>query len=310
MSKVKYQHFVPRFYLEQFVNSKGRLWVYDKSLDKAYARKPDKAGGQKFFYDVPDLDEKVGISQFVEKFFQPFEGAAAAILAGWLAKLESRRYFRIYEDEKRVFALFLATQLLRTPNHRKFIMQMGATIQKICTQAHLDVARPELADIDFEVKWCKEAEPLFHAENIVDEDMLEHCASTLFNHIWIVAQNETDSTLYTSDHPIVRRPHKGGGWRSHSGYGSPGIELNFPLSPSYCLTLLERGYWQKFQRSDGKLSERAMNEENVQYNNSLQLDESSRFIYCRDEDFSLARQFCIEFPDVMDPDRPVVGIAN
>ena len=74
MSRVKYQHYVPRFYLEKFCNSDGRVWVYDKFLERAYCRKPDQIGGETHFYDVPELEKHVGGEQFIEKFFNPFEG--------------------------------------------------------------------------------------------------------------------------------------------------------------------------------------------------------------------------------------------
>ena len=51
----KYQHYVPRFYLEGFQDDSGKLWCYDKQLDKAYQGSPDSLGGEKFFYDVPKL---------------------------------------------------------------------------------------------------------------------------------------------------------------------------------------------------------------------------------------------------------------
>src|SRR5204863_6255755 len=137
MSRTKYQHYVPCFYLKRFCNLDGKLWVYDKHLDKAYCQKPEEIGGETYFYEVPEIDKRVGVEQFVEKFFHPFEGKAALILNNWLSKLEGGTYFRIYKEERELFALFLATQLVRAPHHRSFIMQWGAALKKHELAAYL-----------------------------------------------------------------------------------------------------------------------------------------------------------------------------
>ena len=214
MSKVKFQHYVPRFYLEGFSGTEGKVWVYDKKLTKVYRRKADQIGGEKYFYDVPKLEKEFGEEQFVEKFFRPFEGIAASILKKWLEKLESGAYFRIYKEEKAMFSLFLATQVVRTPYHRKFIMQIRAAIKEQALNAYLEAEHPDMAAEKLQISWDKECEPYLHAENIVDEEGLENSASILNDHIWMVMVNPTPRPLYTSDNPIIKKPHKRGGWQN------------------------------------------------------------------------------------------------
>ena len=252
MSRTKYQHYVPRFYLEKFCNSDGKLWVYDKHLDKTYSQKPANIGGETYFYDVPEIEQRLGVEQFVEKFFHPFEDQAAVVLTTWLSTLECGSYFRIHREQRELFSFFLATQLVRTPNHRNFIMQWGAAIKQIELDAYRRIHGANESNHDARISWDKKRESYLHADRILDTNALNQHASVLNAHIWIVLPNLTRHTLYTSDNPISRKAHKRGGWRSYSGIGSEGIQLIFPLSARFSLSLLERTHWKKFEKLDGK----------------------------------------------------------
>lgn len=308
MSRVKFQHYVPRFYLEGFSGAAGKVWVYDKKLGKVYCRSADQIGGEKSFYDVPKLEQEFGEEQFVEKFFQPFESVAASILRRWLEKLEAGAYFRIYKEERELFSLFLATQIMRTPYHRQFVMQMGAAIEKLRLTAYLERSYPEAATENLKISWDKAREPYLHAEQIVDDETIGHVASILDNHIWTVFPNPTGRPLYTSDNPIIKKPHKRGGWRSYAGYASEGIEINFPLSPRFALSIVERTFWKEFAKFDGKLSPTPLKDENIDHYNSIRVDNATRFIFCPENDFALAQKFCVEFPETTDPERPLVSV--
>jgi hypothetical protein len=49
-----------------------------------------------------------------------------------------------------------------------------------------------------------------------------------------------------------------------------------------------------------------MNEEAVRFDNAAQVGESRRFVYCRDNDFGLARELCERCPELRDPERPAL----
>jgi hypothetical protein len=307
MSRAKYQHYVSCFYLKKFCNSEGKVWVYDKHLNKAYCRKPNAIGGETYFYDAPEIEKQLGVEQVVEKFFHPFEGKAASVINTWLSKLDRGMPFRIHRKQREFFAFFLATQLVRTPSHRDFIMQWGAAMKKIELNAYLQAKLRNVSEQDVKITWDKEREPYLHAERILDTDALTRYARILGSHLWIVISNPTRHTLYTSDNPVSRKVHKSGGWRSYSGIASEGIQLIFPLSPRFSLSLLERTRWKNFAKFDGKLGSVGMVDENVEHDNSGQVLQSTRFVYCQEDDFSLARLVCADFPEVTDPKRQLVS---
>jgi hypothetical protein len=309
MGKAKFQHYVPRFYLRQFADTEGLVWVYDKKLARTYARKPSEIAGETYFYDAPKLEEKIGVEQFVEKFFQPFEGVAASILDRWLSKLKAGAYFRIYAEERMLFSMFLATQLVRTPSHRNFVMQFGALLKKLELKAYLETNAPQVANHPFEITWDAKRESYLHARSILDEQLLDDCTSVLNAHIWLVVANKSSHSLYTSDSPICKKGHKTGGWRSYQGYASEGIELMFPLSPAYSLRLLERTYWKGFSKYDGRSAPVQIEDENVEHDNCAQAVHSTRFVFCQQDDFDLAKRACADWPDITEPKRSLIATS-
>jgi Protein of unknown function (DUF4238) len=304
-NRVKYQHYIPRLYLKNFCNSEGRVWVYDKKLAKAYARTPDNIGGETYFYDVPELEKEIGVVQFVERFFNDFEDCAARVLTDWLDQLRVGGDFQVAAKDRADFSLYLATQLVRTPNYRKFTLQMGAAILKVKLEAHIAAEAP---DETVDIKWRKEREAAFHARHILDLDTLETYAQIFHSHVWIFLRNPTGRSLYTSDNPILLKTHKRGE-RQLPGIGAEGIELIFPIAPNFSLSLLERSYWSHMEKFDGLVAPFNMADTNIDHDNSGHANQSTRFVYCRDDDFSLARRFCAEYPDVTDPERQIISKA-
>jgi hypothetical protein len=115
-------HYVPRFYLEGFQSKSGKLWCYDKVLDKAYQQSPDRLGGERLFYDLPEADIKIGIPQFLEKWFNPLEADAALALKTWRHRLRAAGEFSPTTDELAIMSRFMAVQDLRTPKSRKAVV--------------------------------------------------------------------------------------------------------------------------------------------------------------------------------------------
>lgn len=79
MSKVKRQHYVPRFYLKQWANSNQQIIVLDKSNNRHFTNNIQDVASAKYFYDggtLPD-DEKDKIREIakeegIEKEIEPY----------------------------------------------------------------------------------------------------------------------------------------------------------------------------------------------------------------------------------------------
>jgi hypothetical protein len=290
MNKVKFQHFVPRFYLANFADSVGQIWTFDKMNSNRFKSRPEKIGGQTYFYDVPELDRQseAGGNQVIEKFFGPHEGDAAAIIKGWLTSLETGR-ITITQEKKYTFSMFLALQHLRTPEHRKYIIQWAAALSGNVGRSSED--------------FSKEALPYITANSLLSDKMTVALTETFFNHIWIFQQNKTTIPFYTSDHPLALKPGLSGTWHSGSGVASRGIQIIYPISSSVVLHILEREHWKRFEAYEGGLSPVEYTEDHVKHDNSGQVAHSTRWVYCRDNDFDFADHMCNLYPESRDSDR-------
>lgn len=308
----KYQHYVPRFYLNGFQDDSGKLWCYDKQLDKAYQGSPDSLGGEKFFYDVPEVDKQISVPQFIENWFNPLEADAATTLKAWRENLLAKGEFSPTKSEQHIMATHLAVQYLRTPRGRQQAEELTLLPAKVSFFNYLGEKDPELANQiknpieEIQFSLAKDRRAAAHATILLNIPLIQELAAVLLRHIWIVVENKTESSYYTSDHPMVVVPHAKHPVRSMSGLGSHGIQVIHPLTPQYSLNLLERNFWTGFAPTDRKMHRQQLTKANVDFDNSAQVFQSARFIYSRDGDFALAKDICRENPELRNPERTIL----
>jgi hypothetical protein len=89
MSDPKLHHYVPQFYLERFTNSDGRLWVFDKKLNRKFCSSPKNIAAETKFYYVSELVGTKCTPLFVEKQFSALESNIAQITGDWLNQLNN-----------------------------------------------------------------------------------------------------------------------------------------------------------------------------------------------------------------------------
>lgn len=307
MDRVKYQHYVPRFYLDGFTGEGGKLWCYDKKLDRAYSSSPENLGGECLFYDTPEIEKELGVSQFLEKWFRPLEHTAALHLKSWRSRLASDQQFSPTSAEAHDMALFMIVQLLRTPRARRQAVDLHLAAAKISFFNCLGETQPEVAGRlknplkELDMTLNKERWPYVHAMMLLDIKPIEELASTLEKHIWLVLETPAKRSLFTSDNPIIKLPHAKHPVLKMCGLSSPGIQIVYPLSPNHSLNLLERTFWKQFEHFDRKVFSEPMTDANIDFDNSIQVQHSARFVYCHADHFSLARDMCNKAPELRNP---------
>ena len=136
--------------------------------------------------------------------------------------------------------------------------------------------------------------------------LIEELATVLLNHIWIVFENKSEANYYTSDHPVVAVPHAGSPTRAKSGLASAGIQVIYPLTPRHSLSLLERSFWKAFAHFDRSVHKQQITKANVEFDNSAQVIQSTRFVYSQDGDFVLAKDMSRENPELRDSQRTIL----
>jgi len=87
-----------------------------------------------------------------------------------------------------------------------------------------------------------------------------------------------------------------------------GIEVNFPLSPRYVLTLAERSFHNTLRSRDG--DRYSLWPENITYLNSLQVAQAYRQVFSSKKEFDIAHQMRLEKPHLFELDRRRVTVVG
>lgn len=142
-----------------------------------------------------------------------------------------------------------------------------------------------------------------HAEMLRHPHLADDMTQVLLGHVWYIYANERREPLYMSDHPLSFRSFEPSTLRG-TGPASFGAELSYPLSPGYMITLIERTWAaQNLGRHfwlDGSLLG-SLTRENIEYQRSLQISGSYRYLYCSSNDFDLAADMCRKDPRLRQP---------
>lgn len=82
---IKSQHYVPVFYLNNFIDSSGKVHVYDRAQHKIFSCLPKNICQSNFLYETPWKEAKADVGKFVlcnriEKTFSEYEGRYADLV--------------------------------------------------------------------------------------------------------------------------------------------------------------------------------------------------------------------------------------
>lgn len=329
MGKVKKQHYVPQRYLRAFATRKNenkpyKFFVFDKELNEARSGNVTDYASERYFYDVdfqklkedilrdkPDFEfdpemEKIMQEidpQHMEHFFADkiesyLFDAVANIIAKYTMtntnKLLETEVFGEYDIPK--ISLYLTYQLVRSKEFRQFMTEqferLPLLFMKKMTKSKsmrnfLEHVKVELAD--------ENQKKLYHAQFLLDPEFINEQAAILCEKIWIVGINITSQPFYTSDNPVVKYGHL-----EHFGLASKGIEIAFPITPKLILILRDPEMFSGEFLAHNHFHF-ISDEENVIYYNSLQVQQSYRNVFSKEENFDLAKEIVKKEPHLRDP---------
>jgi hypothetical protein len=126
MSEARRNHYVPQCWLAGFTENgekDGRLYVTDFTRNKQWNTSPDKAGHQRDFYrlvESPNLEPLV-----YEKLLANIESDAAPIF-----KELDRTLTEPTVDQLEVLLVFMASQWIRVPAFRHFVLRTADSIHR------------------------------------------------------------------------------------------------------------------------------------------------------------------------------------
>jgi hypothetical protein len=308
MAESKKHHFVPQSILRRFTrpDSPESLYVYDKQLDAVRASSVLSAGMENGFNTVIVDGERVN---FEAEFSDP-DGAMAGVQKRLVA---ARTIVALDAADRLVLADTAAVQLLRTKMFR-------TTIRSVTGELLANFARAGIVECEPTVMDEQAARAM--ARNALHER--EDQRDLLATKDLLLIEPESGTSFWISDNPVVRYNQQPYG---ETGLSSPGVEVYWPIAADLALGFMCPTFRRRVE--DGFALGDALDEPvrtqcanlraafangtpttlgrggTVGFLNELQVRSSSRFIYSRDDDFSLARKILSADPTLRSVDSMV-----
>ena len=250
MSKAVNQHWVPQFYLREFSTSESmesdtpQAWIFSKRdqdgeekltsirniCAKRYLYSPKEISGDRSW----DADDRL---QEIESLLAPIWSAVAHDMVDLS-----------WEPIRKGLALFIATTHVRHPDNLKLVKSIR---RQLVESADGFPKRPDgtpdvewiiLGGEEYKVdtsnwhsytEWSDDDHHRFFAEAIRSES--GYLAELLLKKRWSVVVAE-ESHFITSDRPVaLQHPTQ-----KKFGFGTPGVIVSFPLSPTRILIMDDR----------------------------------------------------------------------
>jgi hypothetical protein len=277
--------------------------VYDKDLKKSYSSKVNSIACEGYFYDDERLDKEKDKVQYLENLYSEIETNFAPYYIGFLESLNKSDSFEISPNDRSAIANYLVTQIDRTKEHREEAYQF--TIEIYNQLKEKGFSQKQLKQMGFENGNFDKKE--LHLESIITGNEMRDTLSEILNeHIWIIFKNDSSHSFYTSDHPLVKYGHIKDEMKSNEGYGSPGIEIAFPINPRYMLVMLDREYFNKFNLQENKVT-KITSADHVKYFNFLQVVSCYRQVFSESDNFKIIEEIQEKFPAAFDLNRKRTG---
>lgn len=311
----KKHHYVPQFILKNFcLSKKNRLYVFDKSQTKIFPSHVRDIGHENNFYKEKTIKYDID----TESKLAELESTCAPIIR---KIIENKSIFNLSTVEFRSLCLFTAVQLDRTNNSRETLTHINNEIADWIQESGLSPDQIE----GYETLNEEDIKELsIHTLRTGSAEMAEHLIS---KELMLVEAPKGES-FYISDNPVTLYNHFPREYRGNLGLAVEGIEIYYPISPNFCLSFICSATIAKTRKAvndqksrkllgiefpidmsepemlmdaiDTKIT-RTLKSENVIFHNSLQVSQSSRFIYSSDKDFFLAMEMLKTNPEIAVP---------
>ncbi|MCE1227016.1 MAG: DUF4238 domain-containing protein [Geobacteraceae bacterium] len=311
-STPKKQHYVPQFILKNFRSGKKkRVHVFDKHRKTAYTSSVRDAACENGYYNI-ELD---GGEFTLEGKLASLEGIAAGVIK---KIVDHETLAGLDNKELSSFCLFCAVQLLRTEHQRDFGKQMQEAISSWLEKQEISVDQVENFEV-FDDDKLKQS----HVHNI--NALALQFAGHFMNKIMMLAKAPRGCEFVISDNPVTMYNHTPRLGRGNLGLVLDGIEIHMPLSKSLSVSfvcpkimgeLIEKTKKLRFVWSLGSVPRppgfqdaeelvnaiesgraRELKPENIDFYNSLQVIQSTRFVYSSTGDFSLVEDMIRTNPE-------------
>jgi hypothetical protein len=290
-TKARRHHFVPAFALSKFATPRKRdgvIFQLDTNTGQPRKTTPDQAC---FAEDLYTHDADGTPDRVLEAFLSIVENYAAQALERFLADP-----LNLSDEDRQTLAYYLAFQYQRTP----VVLEHSAATQNamMAVMLGLQFADPDsfrerhrehfddgATDEEIEALRLKTIEMLKSGEIALDNPELGAfqmmmgtngpVASVIASMTWVLVEAKEDEFI-TSDRGLAMHdPKPKAPWSGNALRSSPEAETTFPLSPKFCLGLLQE---------DPPLLTAEADAEGVREVNLRTYGWASQFVYGRGQD--------------------------
>lgn len=276
MNQPKLHHYVPRFYLNYFLNVEKKLWVYDKKGGRAFVTVPNRIAAETHFYRLPVIESSPIDPLTIEKNLANLESQASAIISRLIAEVKTlapTQRVTLSDEERLKISEFLATQYFRTLELRDL------TLYLLQNKGIVDDSLSE------------EEQKVIQFIVLSESGLLEEFEESVHNAIWIFAKNTSHIPFITSDHPVCIKSGDNRKWLKGLGILRHGRYLVFPITPNLVLYCKEPTFWTKLKSYDLCVSPVNLDANMVHHENSGQAFMASRFLISCKNEFEKVKDF-------------------
>ncbi|MBL7812011.1 MAG: DUF4238 domain-containing protein [Bacteroidetes bacterium] len=288
VNKIKNQHFVPRFYLEKFTDSDGKIYAFDFRTKNQFETSVDNIANQKYFYDYEPIDSILG-DQTIEKLLSKFESDIAIVFSRIIDQLNKGNIEDPSHNNRIELARFILIQQSRTEESRTLSRHalLEAERQLLAKSATKEfIGSYGLTPKNHDAK-------LDQIRSFITLDN-DDVVNELCDRYWVYWRNNTDSLFYTSDHPVVGHIHEDLNMNAY--------EIFFPLTPTLAVSILLKDQFPTWAGMNNKIVE-LNNPEFIKFYNGLIIHNCNRQVYNSSNELDLAKAILLQKPELSNPDR-------
>lgn len=130
----------------------------------------------------------------------------------------------------------------------------------------------------------------------------ERISKYLMNYKWIILVNNTNIPFITTDNPIGKKNNLDNMY-AH-GFASKGIEIYYPISPKYAISIWEPNYFKEIAPDLFNQTILEVKKTNVIHNNDLLIQTATSQIYSNINDFTWVEKRVNDTPSIANKKRP------
>jgi Protein of unknown function (DUF4238) len=289
----KRQHCVPQFLLRKFADDEGKFYVFNKAKESAFESKPGAVIAESWFYDF--VDGK-GEPHTFEYILSEHESTIAALVG---SIIDRQSIAHLTSMDRLNIAQFVAVLQYRVQAVRQRLKSLHDGIQRVLEERGFDGGdvAPKLS-----------AQDIQHAALAQMGRAIKN-GRVLAKRRWMLQRAPDSRPFYISDNPVAMVNYVEA---RALRIDHPGVEIYLPISRQYTLyivsdmmamALLASVDPEARDQAEALRTGRAdqLAPENVEHQNSLQVQCASRFVISSTNDFTMAREMIKRNPSLTEP---------